>query len=68
MSKSTEIRKKTLEKNLIFIGILSAIEMISRIRIRKSVLRISRSEFVSKYHGSTTLGVGYNLEILAGKL
>jgi hypothetical protein len=44
-----------LEKNLFFVGILSATDEESRIRIRMSVVRILGSGSVPKCHGSTTL-------------
>ncbi len=53
--KST--KEKNLEIKLFFVGILSATDEKSRIRIRKSVVRIRGPGFgsVPKCHGSTTL-------------
>jgi hypothetical protein len=58
-SKSNTVNKKTLEKNLFSVGILSYTDEKSRIRIRiwirMSAVRICGSGSVSKRHGSTTL-------------
>jgi hypothetical protein len=55
-SKSTVISKKTLKKKLIFVGILSATDEKSRIRIRirQSVVRTRGSGSVPTCHESTT--------------
>jgi hypothetical protein len=45
--------KKTLKKNLFFVGILSTTDEKSRILIHKSVARIRGSRSVPKCHGST---------------
>jgi hypothetical protein len=51
----SECMKKPSGKNLFFVGILSANDEKSRIRIRKSVVRITGSGSVHQCHGSTTM-------------
>ncbi len=51
-------QKKLWKKNYFFVGILSANNEKSRIRIRKSAVGIPGSESVPKSHGSTTLEQG----------
>jgi hypothetical protein len=46
--------QKTLEKNLLFVGSLSASDEKSRIRIRKSVSTDPRIRSIPKCHGSST--------------
>ncbi len=61
-------KQKTLEKNLVFVGILSATDEKSRIRIRMSVVRIHGWGSVPKCHGSTTMVLRQHSKLLHQEL